>query len=395
MTGNTERLRRWRLVLGGGEADGLGGGAGEGSELKLSIEDRRMDDALGGLYDAENTSRRAGLGGSAPKVARWLADLREFFPSSVVRVMQEDAIERLNLTQLLFEPEMLESVEPDVNLVGTLLTLKGVMPAKAKDAARAVVRKVVDDLTKRLEEPTRAAVTGSLNRAQRNFRPRPSEIDWDATIRKNLKNYLPDKNTVIPERLVGHGRKRRSLRDIVLCLDQSGSMASSVVYAGVFGAVLASLPAVDTRVVVFDTEVVDLSEDLDDPVDVLYGIQLGGGTDINRALSYCQSIITRPEQTILVLISDLYEGGNEREMLARARTLKDAGVNVIALLALSDDGSPSYDHGVARAFASMQIPAFACTPDHFPALMAAAIRGDDVGVWAGEQGLVVRGGAAG
>lgn len=390
---NAERLRRWRLVLGGGEADGLGGGEGVG--VSLSVEDKRMDDALSGLYEQPDGTRRGGLGGSAPKVARWLADVREFFPSSVVQVMQKDAIEKLNLTQLLFEPEMLETVEPDVNLVGTLLTLKGVMPAKAKDAARAVVRRVVDDLTKRLEEPTRAAVTGSLNRAQRNFRPRPNEIDWDSTIRKNLKNYLPEKNTVIPERLVGYGRKRRSLHDIVLCLDQSGSMASSVVYAGVFGAVLASLPAVDTRVVVFDTEVVDLSENLDDPVDVLYGIQLGGGTDINRALAYCQGIITRPEQTILVLISDLYEGGNEREMLARARTLRDAGVKVIALLALSDDGSPSYDHGVAHAFAGLGIPAFACTPDHFPPLMAAAIRGDDIAAWAGEQGIVTRGGAAG
>ncbi|MGM9319478.1 VWA domain-containing protein [Deinococcus aquaticus] len=395
MTDDTERLRRWRLVLGGGDADGLASGPGEGAQVSLGTLDRRMDDALSGLYDAQDGSRKAGLGSSAPKVARWLADLREFFPVDVVRVLQGDAIERLDLQQLLFEPEMLDGVEPDVNLVGTLLTLKGVMPERARDAARAVVRRVVDDLTRRLEEPTRAAVTGSLNRAQRNFRPRPAEIDWDRTIRANLKTYQPGKNTIIPERLVGMGRKRRSLRDLVLCLDQSGSMASSVVYAGVFGAVLASLPAVSTRVVVFDTEVADLSEHLGDPVDVLYGIQLGGGTDINRALAYCQGVIQKPEQTILVLISDLYEGGNEREMLARARTLKDSGVNVIALLALSDDGAPGYDHGVARAFAGMGIPAFACTPDHFPGLMAAAIRGDDVGTWAGEQGLVVRGGGVG
>ena len=393
MTQDMERRRRWRLVLGGAEADGLGGD-GEGTPLKLSALDRRMDDALGGLYDAAGP-RRGGLGASAPRVARWLADLREFFPADVVRVLQADAIERLDLQQLLFEPEMLDGVEPDVNLVGTLLTLKGVMPQRAKDAARAVVRRVVDDLTRRLEEPTRAAVTGSLSRAQRNFRPRPAEIDWDRTIRANLKTYQPGKNTIIPERLIGMGRRRRSLRDIVLCLDQSGSMASSVVYAGVFGAVLASLPAVTTRVVVFDTAVADLSEYLDDPVDVLYGIQLGGGTDINRALAYCQGVIQRPEQTILVLISDLYEGGNEREMLARARTLKGSGVQLIALLALSDDGAPSYDHGVARAFAEMGIPTFACTPDHFPGLMAAAIRGDDVGSWAGEQGLVVRGGGVG
>ncbi|WP_291423475.1 VWA domain-containing protein [Deinococcus sp.] len=387
----SERLRRWRLVL-GSEADHAEAGS-EG--YPLSVQDQRIDAALAGLYGApDGGTRRGGLGASAPSVARWLADIREFFPVGVVQVMQQDAIERLNLAQLLFEPEMLEQVEANVQLVGTLLSLKGVMPARAKDAARAVVRKVVDDLTRRLEEPTRAAVAGSLNRAQRNFRPKGNEIDWNATIRKNLKNYLPDKRTVIPEQLVGYGRKRRSLRNIVLCLDQSGSMASSVIYAGVFGAVLASLPAVETRVVVFDTEVVDLSEQLGDPVDVLYGIQLGGGTDINRALAYCQGIIDRPEQTILVLISDLYEGGNEREMLARARTLKDAGVNVIALLALSDDGAPSFDHRVAQALATMHIPAFACTPDQFPGLMATAISGQDVAAWAGQQGIVTRGGAS-
>lgn len=387
-----EARRRWRLVLGGGEADGLCG-AREG--LVLTVDDRRMDEALGGLYDAEPGARRGGLGASAPRVARWLADLREFFPSSVVRVMQGDAIERLDLTRLLFEPEMLEQIEPDVHLVGTLLSLRGVMPPAATEAARAVVRRVVEELLRRLEAPTRAAVAGSLSRAQRNSRPRPSEIDWDRTIRANLKTWQPQRAGLIPERLIGHGRKRRSLRDIVLCLDQSGSMAASVVYAGVFGAVLSSLPAVQTRVVAFDTQVVDLSEHLADPVDLLYGIQLGGGTDINRALAYCQGVIRRPAQTVLVLISDLYEGGNERELLERARSLKAAGVTLIALLALCDDGAPSYDHGVARAFAALQIPTFACTPDHFPALMAAALRGDDVASWAGAQGLVVRGAGVG
>ncbi len=388
-----ERTRRWRLVLGGGDADGLG--AQEGTEVPLTLEDRRMDAALAGLYDPPEGERRGGLGGSAPRVARWLADLREFFPSDVVRVMQADAIERLNLQQLLFEPEMLDGVEPDVHLVATLVSLKGVMPPSARDAARALVRRVVDDLTRRLEEPTRAAVTGSLSREQRTRRPKAAEIDWPGTIRANLRTYRPELGTLVPERLVGHGRRRRSLRDVVLCVDQSGSMAGSVVYAGVFGAVLASLPALSTRVVAFDTAVADLTEHLGDPVELLYGLQLGGGTDINRALAYCQGVIERPEQTVLVLISDLFEGGNEREMLARARALRESGVLVVALLALSDDGAPSFDHGVARALAGLDIPAFACTPAHFPGLLAAALRGDDPGAWAGDQGLVVRGGGIG
>ena len=210
--------------------------------------------------------------------------------------MQKDAIERLGLTRLLLEPEMLEAVEPDVHLVGTLLSLSRVMPEKARESARAVVRAVTRDLERRLSQRTRSAVTGALNRASRTNRPRrPADIDWDRTIRANLKHYLPEHRTIVPERLVGYARKQQAVaRDVVLCLDQSGSMASSVVYAGVFGAVLASIRSLRTSLVVFDTAVVDLTDQLSDPVDVLFGTQLGGGTDINRAVAYCQRLITRP-----------------------------------------------------------------------------------------------------
>ena len=392
-----ERLRRWRLLLG---SEGQKGQSADGIGYQLSDQDARLDAALAALYDgapygkAEGKKKRgAGLGSSAPNVASWLSEVRDLFPTDTVRVLQQDAIERLGIKSLLLEPELMEGVEPDVHLAATLMSLKDVMPAAAKDMARIVVRKVVDDLMAKLAEPLRSAVSGSLNRAQRNFRPRQNEIDWGRTVLKNLKTYDPERKSVIPERLVGYGRSRRSLKDIILCLDQSGSMASSVVYAGVFGAVLASLPAVSTRVVVFDTEVVDLSEHLSDPVDVLFGIQLGGGTDINRALKYCQSLIQRPEDSIVVLISDLYEGGDEKRMLIRARELVDSGVRVIALLALDDDGAPGYDHRVAATFAAMGIPTFACTPDHFPGLMATAIAGGDVASWAAAQNIVLaRGG---
>ncbi len=388
-----ERLRRWRLLLGGATRSGE---SADGTDCALGAHDARLDAALAALYDgapygrAEGKKKRAGsLGGSAPSVAAWLADLRELFPQETVRVLQSEAIERLGLRSLLLEPELMESIVPDIQMAATLMSLKDIMPDSVKDTARQIVRQVVNDLMARLAEPLRSAVSGSLNRSQRNSRPRGSEIDWGRTILKNLRHYQPGSKTVIPERLVGYGRARRSLKDVVLCIDQSGSMASSVVYAGVFGAALASLPAVSTRVVVFDTEVVDLSEQLSDPVDVLFGVQLGGGTDINLALGYCQQIITRPEDTILVLISDLYEGGNEREMLGRARQLAERGVRVIALLALDDDGTPGYDHGVAAAYAGLGIPVFACTPEHFPDLMATAIGGGDVAAWAGARGIAL------
>lgn len=371
-----ERLRRWRLALGAPAAPSLG---------KLSADDLRMDQAMEALYDSE---RKGGLGGSSPNVARWLGDIREYFPSSVVRVMQSDALSRLNLTQMLFEPEMLEAVDADVHLVATLLSLSRVIPSKTKDTARRVVRKVVDELERKLREPMLQAVKGSLNKATRSRRPRASEIDWDRTIRANLKTYMPERRTLVPERLVGFGRKRSSLRDIVLCVDQSGSMATSVVYSSIFGAVLASLRAVTTRMIVFDTSVVDLSDELNDPVDLLFGTQLGGGTDINLALGYCQQTISRPLQTILVLITDLYEGGNAPEMVKRAASLVRSGVNVVCLLALNDTGAPTYDQNNAAHFAALGIPSFACTPDLFPDLMAAAIQRRDLTAWAARNDIV-------
>ncbi|HET8594368.1 MAG TPA: VWA domain-containing protein [Intrasporangium sp.] len=375
-----DRLTRWRLVLGGEQADGIGEAA------TLVGDDLKRDEALRELYDAQ---RRGGLQSSAPRVARWLGDIRGYFPSSVVQVMQADAMERLGLTQLLLEPELMEAVQPDINLVTTLVGLGRVIPERSRATARAVVKTVTDELEDRLRSQTVQAVTGALNRAARTRRPRHSDIDWNRTVAANLKHYQPEYRTVVPERLVGYARRaRRVERTIILCIDQSGSMAESIVYSSVFGAVLASLKSVETRLVVFDTSVVDLTDELDDPVDILFGIQLGGGTDINRALAYCQGLITQPNETVLVLISDLYEGGIAEEMVRRASAIVGSGATMVALLALSDSGRPSFDSGHAAALAAVGVPAFACTPDQFPDLMAAAIERRDIGAWAAEHDII-------
>lgn len=374
-----QHIRKWRLILGSDENDGTG--------FSLGQQDMQIDKTLGALYDSD---RSGGLGASSPNVSRWLGDIRTFFPNTVVQVMQKDALKRLNLTEMLFEKEMLETVEPDVNLVATLMTLSRVIPDKTKDTARQVVRKVVDELIRKLSNPTQQAIVGSLNRSARNRRPRHNEINWHLTIQKNLKHYQPEYKTIIPETRIGYGRKRNSLKDVVLCLDQSGSMGTSVVYSGIFGSVMASIPAIKTKMIVFDTAVADLTEELTDPVELLFGVQLGGGTDINLALTYCQQIITRPTDTVLVLITDLYEGGDANNMRKRAAELTAAGVQVIVLLALNDEGAPSYDHHNAQYFSSLGIPVFACTPDKFPDLMAAALSKQDIGLWAAKEDLVLK-----
>jgi Mg-chelatase subunit ChlD len=206
-------------------------------------------------------------------------------------------------------------------------------------------------------------------------------------VRANLKHYLPEQRTVVPERLIGYGRRRQRLKDVVIAIDQSGSMAESVVYASVLGAVMASLSAVSTRLVVFDTSVVDLTDALDDPVDMLFGVQLGGGTDIGGAVDYCATLVTRPAETVMVLISDLYEGGVKERLLARVASLVGAGVRFVALLALSDSGRPAYDHALAADLVELGVPAFACTPDLFPELMAAALSGRNLLAWAAAHDL--------
>ncbi len=374
-----ERARRWRLALGGAPQ-------GEGTGHRLGGGDAAIDAALAALYDADRDAtgelrggRSGGLNASAPRVARWLGDIRRYFPATVVQVMQSDAIDRLDLARLLLEPEMLDAVEPDIHLVGTLLSLNRVMPERSKRAARTVVARVVADLERRVAQRTRASLTGAVNRASRVNRPRHRDIDWDRTIRANLRHYRPEIGTVVPDRLIGYGRRTNAVqRDIVLLVDQSGSMAASVVYASVFAAVLASMRTLRTSLVVFDTAVVDLTDKLADPVDVLFGTQLGGGTDINRAIAYGQSLITRPRETIVVLISDLYEGGVSEELLRRVSALVASGVQVVVLLALSDEGTPDYDRDNAAALAALGVPAFACTPDLFPELMSAAIERRDL-----------------
>lgn len=393
---DAERLRRWRMVLGGGDQHHP-----DGTGVQLRGDESRMDAALSALYDAPaptrarggtRSTRRGGLAASAPSVARWLGDIRRYFPSGVVQVMQRDAIERLDLQRLLLEPEMLEAIEPDVHLVGTLLELQHLLPDTTRATARLVVGKVVAQIQARLGQPTLQAVSGALARSTRTRRPRHADIDWDRTVRANLRHFQPSLGTVIPERLVGYARVGPAVRkELIIAIDQSASMGDSIVYASVFGAALASIRSLRTRLVAFDTSVVDLTEVLHDPVDVLFGVQLGGGTDLAGAMSYCQSLVVHPDDTVLVLISDLYEGTPGGDYVARIAAMARSGVRCIALLALSDEGAPAFDHSAAEALAELGVPAFACTPNAFPDLIAAAIERRDLRRWAGERGLVTAG----
>jgi VWA domain containing CoxE-like protein len=392
---DTERRRRWRMLLGPatddvaegeGPTESGGDAAGVGEESGgLRGDDVRIDAALGALYDRDDregrpdgsrrrAGRSGGLGRSKPGVVRWLGDIRRYFPTPVVQILQRDAIERLDLRQLLLEPELLQGLEPDIHLVTLLVELNRHLPDETKATARQVIAKVLDDLERRLTDQTRQAVRGALARSARTRRPRPGDIDWPMTISANLRHWIPEHRTLVPERLVGHGRRQRSLaRDVVIAVDQSGSMADSVVYASLFGGVLAQIPALRTSFVAFDTSVTDLTAFLHDPVEVLFGVQLGGGTDIANALAYCRQLVDRPRDSVVFLVSDLFEGGNAELMYRRVGDLVGAGARVVVLLALSDEGTPAHDHTHAAALAALGATVMSATPDEFPAVLAGAL----------------------
>src|SRR5262249_5370710 len=319
-------------------------------------------------------------------------DIREFFPAPVVQVIQRDAFERLNLKAMMLEPEFLATLEADVHLVADLISLRSAIPEKTRDTARLVVKKVVDELMQRLAHATAETIRGAILRGKRTNRPRFSDIDWPRTIQANLRHWQAEHKTIIPERLIGVARQTKTRADldhVILCVDQSGSMATSVVYSSIFAAVIASLPVIDTKLVCFDTAIVDLTEDLADPVEVLFGVQLGGGTDINAALAYCQNLVAQPAKTHLILITDLFEGGNAPEMLERAAALVASGVNLIVLLALSDGGGRATSTARPRNSPPRACGVSAARPDRSPDAVARALTRRDLQEWAASREIAL------
>lgn len=373
----TQQLSRWRLILGAETQDSFQNMGGGG----LSREELLMDSALGAIYGGPGegfgeSGRGAGKGPPSPVISKWLGDLRSLFDPETVAVVQNDAIERKGLKQLLLEPELLDTLEPDLNLASTLLMLKDQIPKKSKESARAFIRKIVEEINKLLENDVRRAVTAALNRRAHSPLPSASALDFPYTIRRNLKNYNKELGVIIPERVWFFDRSSRVNRwHVILDIDQSGSMGQSIIYSSVMACVLASMSAVRTSVVAFDTQIMDLTPLCADPVDLLFGFQMGGGTDIAKSVAYCQNLVESPAKTLFFLISDLDEGGNRAGLLRRLEELKASGVTVVVLLAIADGGKPYYDTQTAQRVAAMDIPCFACAPEKLPELLERALTG--------------------
>jgi VWA domain containing CoxE-like protein len=373
----TNRVR-WRLIL-GNEAE-----EETAEKIALNEEEESMDVLLQKLYG----SKEGGNNSSNISVNRWLGDIRKYFPKETVEIIQKDALEKFGIKKMLDNPDVVDSLVPNVALVTTLLNVKDLLSQESLHTAKIIIRKVVEDIVKKLKLDLINAISGRIDRSTKNNNPKFKEINWNRTIRANLKHYQPDFNTIIPELKIGSKRKSHAMKQIILLVDHSASMLESTVYSAVFSSILATIPAVKTSIILFDTEVVDMTDMINDPIEILLGVNMGGGTHINKALMYAKNKIQNPNDTIMFLISDLYEGPNDAYMVQTIQEIKESGVNFITLLSLNDEGIPSYDKIVASKIAEMDIPCFGCTPYLFPDLFAALLGGNNLKDWASQNNLL-------
>ncbi len=356
--------RRWRLALGRYSDRSLGALAGTDGEMESALEYLYARE-----YQRRGINRDKGPGSLDPtalNAVKWLGKARSLFPQSVFETLQDHALDRYGLTELLNDPKTLESLKASQDLLKVLLAFQGRADPAVKEKLRQVADQIISDIMKRLKSEVLRAFSGRRNRFRRSNMQSAANFDWRATIRENLKTYDPEKNRIVAEQLRFNSREKRRLPwRVILCVDQSSSMTDSLIHSAVMAAILSGLPGIDVRMVLFDTSVLDVSDRLTDPLETLLSVQLGGGTDIGKAMTYCETLVDDPARTILALLTDFGEGASPRALYASVARLNEARVRLMGLLALDEGGIPSYDDTIARKVASLGMEVGAATPDKF------------------------------
>jgi Mg-chelatase subunit ChlD len=368
-------IERWRLMLGRTSEGRLGAQA-------LGADASRIDRVLGYLYDREQAGRgvregqrHGSLDPSQLTALQWLGEVRDLFPSDVYETIQAHALDRYGMRELLTDPQVLETLTPNIDLLKSLMALKGHVDPRVLAQIRGIARKVVDDIMQRLRSHVVRALSGRRNRFEASPHKVMANLDWRGTIRRNLKSYDLERRVLVPERVRFFSRARRRFPwTVILCIDQSGSMASSVIHSAVMAAIVSGLPSLRLHLVVFDTSVVDLTDRASDPVDVLLTVQLGGGTDIGSAVAYCEQLVVQPSRTILVLVTDFFEGASPARLIQVVRRLAEARVKMLGLAALDETAAADFDRRLARQLAEQGMQIGAMTPIHFAEWLAEAIK---------------------
>ena len=362
-------LNRWRLVLGSMSDNSLSF-SGSDREI-LSFED--MEQLLDYLYShaqgddvrGESISdRNGGLGESQLTAAKWITKVRELFPKQTAEVLERHALDEFKMTELLTDKKVLEQMKPDMSLLKTVLQLKHLMKGEVLETAKKIARAVAEELSEKLAQSTRQALTGRLDRNSRSAVRSARNIDIHKTIRRNLKNYDKENETLVLKDVYFSSRvKKYNKKTVIIAVDESGSMLGSVIYSAVMAQIISKLPFAEIKLVIFDTEIVDLSGMVEDPVEVMMSVQRGGGTDIGKALSYCESLIQTPSDTCILCVTDLCEGGYPHILLNTAQNIMTSGAKLSFLTALDECANPVYDKNMGQLLADMGAFVGALTPD--------------------------------
>ncbi len=377
---DASQLNRWRLILGGYASGQLSFSAGASLENGISCMD--LEEVLDFLYsreqgeDVRRDGRQGGTGASHLTAATWITRIRKLFPKETVEILERHALEQYGMTDLLTDREVLEKLEPNQELLKTILQLKHLMKGEVLDAARKIVKKVAEEIAEKLQQDFRRSLLGKVDRNQSSAVPSIRNLDIKKTIRRNLKNYDMENQRLMLEQVYFNSHVRRySQWRVIIAVDESGSMLDSVIHSAVMAGIFARLPMLDTKLVIFDTQVVDLSSHLDDPVETLMSIQLGGGTYIAGALQYCETLIENPHRTMVVLVSDLCEGGSVQGLLGVSRSMVESGAKLICLTALDMEANPVYDRNTAQKLADLGAHVGAMTPEALGDFMGRIMNG--------------------
>ncbi len=369
------RMARWRLVLGKGAEDVTGG---------LSSDMAAMEDALGFLYDREygqgrnirGEDRTGGLGDSSLSVPDWINEIHQLFPQKTIERLEKDALERYKLEEMVTNPDLLQRAQPSQTLLKAVLRTKHLMSDDVLAMARELVGKVVQQLIEELAREVQSPFFGTVDRRRRSYLKIAKNFDAKTTIQRNLTNYDPESKRLFIKTPYFNSRVRRHVDQwqIIILVDESGSMMDSVIHAAVVASIFWGIKSIRPHLCIFDTKVVDLTDHCDDPVETLMQVQLGGGTDIGQAMRYAESLVETPDRCIIALITDFYEGASAQNLLSTTHRLCESGVTVLGLAALDKNANPSYDKRIAQQMANLGAHIAAMTPGELAAWVAEKVK---------------------
>ena len=371
MIRDEETLNKWRLILGKYSKDNIDFNDSTGTYIEM---EELLDFIYGREYGESIGVREGGKGDSVITIPKWLNKIRKLFPKNTVEIIEKHALQKYNLTELITDKKVLEKLEPNTELLKSILSLKHMMKGEVLGTAKKIVKTVSDEIKENLEKRVTEAIIGRINKNSSSSIKSSRNLDFKKTINKNLKNYNLENNLLYPEKIYFNKRMRiYNPWHIIIGVDESGSMLDSIIHSAVMAGIFKSIPMLKTKLFIFETNVVDLTDYIDDPVETLMSVQLGGGTDIQKALRYGYTLIEEPKRTIFVLITDLYEGGNYKGMYARAKEIIESGSKLIILTSLNEAAIPEYDKNAALIMAGLGAEVAALTPEELAKWIAKII----------------------